>query len=521
MTGSALLVAATIGGIAALSALFLIHRQVRERNTTQRILEDVRARVGGIVESAMDAIVAVDEEQRIVLFNAAAEKVFGHSSAAVIGKDLGLLIPQRFHAAHRGHIARFGQTAVTSRSMGRQAVIHGLRADGGEFPIEASISQHVEGERKLFTVILRDVTERVRSEERLARSEERLRGILESAMDAIITVDESQHVVLFNKAAEQVFGYAREEAIGFPLDRFIPERFRARHGEDLLKFAQGGTPSRRMGEERIVMGVRRSGEEFPIDASISQVSEHGQRLFTVILRDVTERTRGQAALQQSREEIRELALAAQNLHEREKSRVARELHDELGQALTALKIDVAWMKQSAGAADPAVQGKLASMQLLLDDTVAATRRISADLRPLVLDDLGLAAAADWLAQNFTRRTGIPCELAIGAGFDDVPDPHATTIFRVLQECLTNVAKHAGASRAEVTLAHDAGQMTLTVRDDGGGFATGQARKAASFGLLGVHERARLLHGEIAIESAPGRGTIVEMRLPPPDAGAAR
>jgi PAS domain S-box-containing protein len=387
-----------------------------------------------------------------------------------------------------------------------------------EFPIEASISQHSEDGGKLFTVILRDVTERVRSEEMLARSEARLRGILDSAMDAIITVDERQHIVLFNKAAEEVFGCGRDEAIGAPLAWFIPDRFRAAHGEHLNRFIEIGATSRRMGQQRIVTGLRRNGEEFPVDASISQVGERGQRLFTVILRDVTERTRQEDALRRSRDEIRALGLASNNLREQEKSRVARELHDELGQALTALKLDVGWLKARTGEASDDIRRKLDTMQLLLDGTVAATRRISADLRPLVLDDLGLAAAADWLVQNFTNRTGIPCELAVGGGFEALPDPHATTIFRALQESLTNVAKHAHAHLVEVTLSEERDHLTLVVRDDGRGISPDGPRNPASFGLLGLSERAYLLGGEVSIESTPGRGTIVEMRLPHPEAG---
>jgi signal transduction histidine kinase len=274
-----------------------------------------------------------------------------------------------------------------------------------------------------------------------------------------------------------------------------------------------------MGTARVVKGLRRNGEEFPIEASISQVIEQGQRFFTVILRDVTERIRQEEALRQSRDDIRGLGLAAQNLREREKTRVARELHDELGQALTALKIDAGWMKSHVPPDAAALQEKLAAMQALLDGTVAATRRISSDLRPLILDDLGLAAAADWLVKNFTARTGIPCELALGPGFEDIPDPHATTLFRTLQESLTNIAKHAEARQVEVTLSREDGDVALLVRDDGRGFSPGAPRKPASYGLLGLRERAALLGGEVAIESAPGRGTIVEMRLPEPEGGA--
>jgi PAS domain S-box-containing protein len=508
-----LLAAGTIAVALVVPTIVYLYRQRAEREMAQRALENVRARVGGIVESAMDAIVTVDEAQRVVQFNAAAERVFRWPRNAVIGQRLDMLIPARFRDMHRVHVERFGETAVTSRSMGGQMVLAGLRADGSEFPIDASISQHLEDGRKLFTVILRDITERMKAEDLLARSEARLRGILDSAMDAIITVDERQHIVLFNHAAEVVFGCPRDQAIGAPLAWFIPERFRAGHGEHVRRFGSAGTTSRRMGGARVVMGLRRNGEEFPIEASISQTAEQGQRFFTVILRDVTERVRNEEELRHSREELRQFAVAANSVREQEKSRIARELHDELGQALTALKIDVGWLKERLAASGGEVGLKLSNMQVLLDGTVAAARRISADLRPLMLDDLGLVAACDWLVNNFTQRTGIACELAMSGEELDLPDPYATALFRVLQESLTNVARHAEASLVEVTLERDRSHVMLTVRDNGKGFATGDPRKPNSFGLLGLRERAYLLGGQSRISSEPGKGTMVELQLP--------
>jgi len=509
-----LLAAAAISCAAALPTLYLIYRQLAERKAAQAALDNVQARVGGIVEAAMDAMISVDEAQRIVLFNRAAEQVFGRPRAAVLGQRLDLLIPERYRGAHREHIERFGRTAITSRGMGSQTVLHGLRADGGEFPIEASISQHEEDGRKLYTVILRDVTERVRGERLLARSEARLRGILDSAMDAIITVDSRQRVVLFNQAAEEVFGCPRDQAMGAPLAWFIPERFRHAHASLVRRFGETGASSRRMGAgQRIVMGLRRDGEEFPIDASISHIVEEGERFYTVILRDVTERVRNEEALRESREEIRNLALTASAVREQEKSRIARELHDELGQALTALKIDMGWLREHLVDASAPVLAKLASMQVLLDGTVAAARRISSDLRPLMLDDLGLVAACEWLAHNFQQRTGTPCELVLGTGDLDLPDPYATAVFRVMQESLTNVAKHAEASQVEATLERTGDAVTLTVRDNGCGFDTAAPRKHGSYGMVGLRERAYLLGGEIRIESAPGAGTQMEMRIP--------
>jgi PAS domain S-box-containing protein len=506
-----LLIAAVMGGIVALPSAYLVFRHAAERSAASRELADIQAQIGGLVESAMDAIITVDDSQRVVQFNAAAERVFRWPRQAVLGQPLDMLMPARFREAHHGHVEAFGHTATTSRSMGGQMVLWGLRADGEEFPIEASISQHEESGRKFFSVILRDVTERVRGEELLARSEARLRGILDSAMDAIITVDDAGHIALFNAAAEKVFDCPRAEAIGAPLNWFIPERFRPGHGEHIRRFRDTHTTSRRMGASRIVMGLRRNGEEFPIDASISQIEEHGRHFFTVILRDVTARVRAEEDLRSSREEIKELALAANHVREQEKSRIARELHDELGQALTALKIDVVWMKQNLSAPTSELAGKLTEMQLLVDGTVAATRRIAADLRPLVLDDLGLGAAAEWLVQSFTARTGCACELAVPGDFE-LREPYATTVFRVLQESLTNIARHASATRVEVTLGRDGDDVSLDVRDNGRGFVAGGPRKAGSFGLLGVRERAALLGGQVKIESTPGKGTHVELHL---------
>ena len=342
----------------------------------------------------------------------------------------------------------------------------------------------------------------------------RLGSIVESAMDAIITVDDAQRVVLFNKAAEEIFGRSRDTAIGAALDDFIPARFRTGHRELVRRFGEGDGRARRRGHARVVRGLRSNGEEFPIDASISQVVEGGQRYFTVIVRDVTQRVEQEEALRKSRDEIQVFAQAANTAREQEKSRIARELHDELGQSLTALKIDLGWLRENLRSQPAEVSGKLDAMQLLVDGTVAAARRISADLRPLMLDDLGLTAAAEWLVHDFTNRTGIACELVLGGASLDLPDPYSTTVFRVLQESLTNIARHAQANQVEVTLEREAESVLLTVSDDGRGFVPGEP-PAGSFGLIGQRERAYLVKGEIRVDSAPGRGTRVELRIPVP------
>ena len=354
--------------------------------------------------------------------------------------------------------------------------------------------------------------ERLAAQRELHSVEARVGSIVESAMDAILSVDESQRIVLFNAAAEAVFGCTRAEAIGASLDTFIPERFRSAHGAHLRRFGESRAGSRRMGAQRIVRGLRRNGEEFPIDAAISYTGEPGNRFYTVILRDVTERVRNEEALASSRAEIHALALTASSAREEEKRRVARELHDELGQSLTALKIDVGWLRENVGKEGPGVQSKLESMQASLDSTVAATRRIASDLRPLLLDDLGLVAACDWLVQNYNQRTGVPCRLRIKGDLELV-DPQATVVFRVLQESLTNAARHSAATEVDVTLERDAEAITVTVRDNGRGFLKHDLHIPGAYGLTGLRERATLLGGTVTIDSAPGEGTVIVVRLP--------
>jgi signal transduction histidine kinase len=268
-----------------------------------------------------------------------------------------------------------------------------------------------------------------------------------------------------------------------------------------------------MGEPRVLYGLRADGEEFPIEASISQHKEGERKVFTVILRDVTERVRAEEELRQSQQDLRKLSAAAHTIREQEQRRIAREIHDELGQALTALKMDVAWVLGNLSAGSPPLSDKLNAMQAQLDATVAATRRISADLRPLMLDDLGLIPAAEWLAQNFSERTGIPCKLQIRPPDIDLAEPHASALYRILQESLTNVARHARATRVEVTLERVDGTLQLMVRDDGRGFSPAEARAQKTYGLLGLRERTVLLGGEASVTSEPGRGTTVEVRLP--------
>jgi PAS domain S-box-containing protein len=235
--------------------------------------------------------------------------------------------------------------------------------------------------------------------------------------------------------------------------------------------------------------------------------------------DVTERNRARAALADAHAELRLLAAEMHGVREAERTRIARELHDELGQALTALKMDLEGLERRIPPGEGSLFERTAAMRALLDSTLATTRRLSADLRPLVLDDLGLGAGAEWLAQSFSRRANVACSLHVEPTLANLGEPHATVLFRVMQESLTNVARHARASRVEVTLERKREHAVLTVRDDGVGMDAQAQSKPRTFGLRGIRERVLLVGGEVAIESRPGEGTTVRARIPLPGSQA--
>ncbi|SDV48448.1 PAS domain-containing sensor histidine kinase [Chitinasiproducens palmae] len=360
--------------------------------------------------------------------------------------------------------------------------------------------------------------------QRLHLDQARLAGIIRSAMEAIITIDATQTIVIFNPMAEKLFRCTAAEAVGEPLDRFIPARYRAAHRGQVAGFGQTGVTERSMGKQLPLRALRADGEEFPIEASISQLGEGDAKLYTVMLRDITERMRGEAELRASRNALQQLSGSLQSAREEEKQRIARELHDDLGQRLTALKMDLSLHEADiqANADRATLLEQTAAMQRLIDATVASLRRISADLRPIMLDDLGLSAALEWLVHDFERRYAL--DVTLDADEDlDCPPATATAVFRIVQEGLNNIARHAGASRVAIALAAVDGQWQLCLRDDGHGVAPealralengmNQEGRIAHFGLLGIRERVRLLGGEVAFSHPADGGFQILARLP--------
>jgi signal transduction histidine kinase len=230
-------------------------------------------------------------------------------------------------------------------------------------------------------------------------------------------------------------------------------------------------------------------------------------------REIADRKRTEDEFRRSTDQLRELSARLQSVREEERTHIARVIHDELGQTLTGLKMDVAWLRRHLDRQQPALLEKTQAMSDLIDTTIQTVRRISSELRPGILDDLGLVATIEWQIQEFQTRSGVQGKLISAPEETTLDADGATAVFRIFQEILANVARHARATEVEVTLEESASFLTLQVQDNGRGMTESEIRSPKSIGLLGMQERARLRAGEVQFQGTPGKGTTVTVRLP--------
>jgi len=505
--------AAQFGTIAALTAVFFglitlwLAHQLRVDEELKSVVIESEERLQAIIQSAMDAIITLDEQQRVVLFNAAAEQIFHCPSAEAIGADIGRFIRGQLLEPQPGYRAEFDAAGAPVRKMGQHLALTGLRPRGAEFPIDASVSQVQLHGAGMYVVILRDVTERKRIEAALRENEQRYRTLFSKAMDGIVMLDMEGNLVDVNDSFARMHGYSIDELLRMNLHdldtpetlALLPQRYARIQARESMGFE--------------VEHYHKDGHVVPLDVASSTIDIDGKLYVLAFHRDITERRRAEREILRTQQELRGLSKAANEALEAERRRTARELHDELGQSLTALKMDLESLRSALPPGQPELGERALAMHALLDGTIAATRRIAADLRPLMLDDLGLAAALDWLTHNFSKHTGIATDLVIDDSVAQVPEPIASALYRITQESLTNVAKYAQATTAEIRLERDDDWVQLLVRDNGRGIEAADQDKGGTFGLLGIRERVTLLGGEVAIKGEPGQGSEVRARIP--------
>ena len=452
-----------------------------------------------MVEHATDAIVLADDAGRAVYASPATEAQTGFAPAALVGGEpFATVHPDdraRVAAAYAEGLGSDAPGAVQYRSVG---------PDGRERVLE-SVGRAVAAPdgRTYGVTSTRDVTARVQIEGRLRDSEARYRAVVGALPDVVSRIRHDGHVLGFHVPAVFETEFPAEALLGRRLQDVVP-------AELARKF------------EAAVARVRETGEGVSYDYTVPvggadrhrevRLAPLGDGEVISMLRDVTALREQGAALERSRAELRALATHLQDVREEERARLSREVHDVLGQALTAVRLGVGWFGRRYPD-DDAAQERLAETRATIDETIGHVRQIAADLRPGVLDDFGLASAAEWQTRRFEDRSGVATSLTVRGADEPAPDV-ATAAFRVLQEALTNVARHAGASSVAVALDLEGGAVRLVVADDGRGIDRAAVGRR-TLGLLGMRERAGALGGALDVRATPGGGTTVECTFPAP------
>jgi PAS domain S-box-containing protein len=494
-------------------------RDVTERRRIEDDLRDSEERLRSIVQSTREAIVLVNGLMKIAFWNKGAEAAFGYAAQDIIGAPITTILPQRYHGMLQQHVQRVRLSDLMSTTSSTIELV-GTRKDGSEFPMELSFAAWKGKADVFFTLIIRDVTERRQAEEDLERLNRHHQLVLNSAGEGIYGTDREGRTTFVNPAAAKMLGWEVEDLIGRPMHELIHHSYAdgTPYPREACPMRAGLEDGRMIHTDRDVFW-RKDGTHFPVEYVSTPIRERGEVVgVVVVFKDTTERKRAEAQLQDSLTRLRTLSRRMEGIREEERRRIARELHDELGVGLTCLKIDLSrlghLMSEKPGARDSgSVEERIRSMKDQVDATIASVQRIVAELRPGVLDDLGLVAAIEWQCRDFQRRTGIVCTCTFGQEDLQLDREQATAVFRICQEALTNVARHAAAATVQVGLEERDGMVKLEVQDDGCGVPEEKLSHPKSFGLQGMRERAGLLGGDLVIERGPRGGTKITLRLP--------
>jgi PAS domain S-box-containing protein len=379
---------------------------------------------------------------------------------------------------------------------------------------ETKLLEQLADDLEFGIISIRTIEERKKSELALRDSEQRYRSLVELSPEAIIVHDYGK-ILYANKAALTLTGIKNvEEAPSKNLLDYVPDKYR----DVVIQRMKNAREGKSIGEP-VRMEIGTPGGRIKYVESIgSTIKFDGKPAAQVFIRDVTSQRLAEEALRSTSEKLRNLATHLQKAREEERTKIAREIHDELGQYLTGLKMDMSFLhdmieEKICGHDKELLNERVHSASMLLNTTVAAVRRISSELRPAVLDSLGLLAAIEWLAEDFRNRMNIDCESFVTVEKINLGSDEESAVFRILQESLTNVKKHSAATKVTISFTLENNNYVLEIRDNGVGISQNDFSKEQSYGLLGMKERANLFGGEVEINGIKGKGTTVTVTIP--------
>ncbi|MEO6252330.1 MAG: PAS domain S-box protein [Ferruginibacter sp.] len=370
-----------------------------------------------------------------------------------------------------------------------------------------------EGEVCLMGVGL-DFSEREKAGKALRESEERYRSLVENATEALVVFDvETQLFVSVSESASILFKMTKKELLNVGPVHVSPQyqpdgRLSSDAAREYIKKAiKGEKPSFEW------MHCDKGGKPIPCEVWLVHLPAENKMLIRASVIDITERKKAKELLQKSYDDIRQLASNLQSIREDERTNISREIHDELGQQLTGLKMDLHWLKRKINSSDEEISNKMTESMELVNATITSVRKIATDLRPGILDDLGLIAALEWQGDEFKKRSGTDVEFINKVGDIVLPPMAVTGIFRIYQELLTNIARHANATLVKTTLEKKGKRLYFCITDNGSGFNLETINNKSTLGLLGIKERTLLLDGTYEFKSEPGKGSETIISIP--------
>jgi PAS domain S-box-containing protein len=360
-----------------------------------------------------------------------------------------------------------------------------------------------------FLAIIRDLSERIGIQKQIEKEKDLSNKIIDSLPGIFYLLDcTSSKIIRWNKRVEEITGYSSEEIDNIPYLDFIDESDRKNLSEKLMEVLKNGS------SEAEVNIRTKDGRRIAYYFTGWLVILEGNPFIIGNALDISARKKAEQELDESYKSIRKLTSHLQNIREEERTNIAREIHDELGQLLTVMKMDVSWLNKKIGTdAEVPVKNKMKDLLDMIDGTVKTVRRISSELRPSLLDDLGLVAAIEWHLIEFEKRVGIKTSFTDAADEVVLPDKVKTGIFRIFQESLTNVARHAEASKITVKMECKNNMFLLKISDNGIGFDKTKVADKRTLGILGMKERSEMMGGIYDIVSTPGKGTTILVKVP--------